>query len=446
MGLVKETPKGEEQFSFLLLMELAKQFNDRNQQNVTAAELYDLLRLAVSMNIVDKKPIAKPQSATDQFIDAVARAKHVYETPVPEDQKPASKELVQASLAPAATPFEGLANVTPYVEDEVDIEEHYDLHVYIQKEDFMDAARNEGNANNRSRYMNRIVGLAKPKILQIPNPSVLTKLNKLEATTPNFSKVTADVKAAVAAQLALEMPIKLLPIILVGGPGIGKTRYMRELATCLNLSCLFLPLSGSADALKIKGVGQGWGSARPAEFMFKLSESECANPLVCFDEIDKCSRGKSDTASDTPSALLTLLEPTTARLWEDEYIAKTMDLSPLNCVFTANSLDDVPSHFLSRCQVYEIEEPTYEERLVIIKNMVKEIAASEYKQTKIKVTKEAVELLAEHVELRAIWREIYYGLAKVLAEQSTLLEASYLKPPASKQVRKNSIGFTANIS
>jgi hypothetical protein len=62
------------------------------------------------------------------------------------------------------------------------------------------------------------------------------------------------------------------------------------------------------------------------------------------------------------------------------------------------------------------------------------------------VTDEAVELLAKHVELRTIWREIYYGLAKTLADHALLLESCYLNPIEVRTVRKNSIGFTANIS
>jgi hypothetical protein len=78
--------------------------------------------------------------------------------------------------------------------------------------------------------------------------------------------------------------------------------------------------------------------------------------------------------------------------------------------------------------------------------MVKEIAWSEYKQDDIEVTDEAVELLAKHIELRTIWREIYYGLAKTLADNALLLESCYLNSVEVKNVRKNSIGFTANIT
>ena len=82
-----------------------------------------------------------------------------------------------------------------------------------------------------------------------------------------------------------------------------------------------------------------------------------ANPVVLWDEISRAgghTRGSGGTLRD---ALTTLLEPANSCRYRDPYLQADVDLSRVQWILTANSLDSIPRPLLDRCLILRLDEP-----------------------------------------------------------------------------------------
>jgi MoxR-like ATPase len=80
------------------------------------------------------------------------------------------------------------------------------------------------------------------------------------------------------------------------------------------------------------------------------------NPLLLVDDVD---RAPADERNGTvPAVLLGLLEPESARDYEDPLLAVPADLSAVNWLLTANSVDPLPDALLDRLLRIEVPPPS----------------------------------------------------------------------------------------
>ena len=148
---------------------------------------------------------------------------------------------------------------------------------------------------------------------------------------------------------------KFRPMLLVGQPGIGKSRFARRVSELVGLSLRTINLGGSTDARDITGTSRGWGTATPSAIVRTLREAEMGNPLVLVDEVEKASESRHN--GRVIDVLLTLLEPEGARHWYDECLCRNFDLRHVNWLLAANSADNLPAPLLSRLAVIKIGKP-----------------------------------------------------------------------------------------
>jgi DNA polymerase III delta prime subunit len=148
---------------------------------------------------------------------------------------------------------------------------------------------------------------------------------------------------------------KFRPMLLVGQPGIGKSRFARRLAELVGLSLRTINLGGSSDSRDIAGTSKGWGTATPSAIVRSVRESEMANPLILVDEVEKASASSHN--GRVIDVLLTLLEPEGARHWHDECLCRNIDLRQVNWILSANSSENLPAPLLSRLAVIKVEKP-----------------------------------------------------------------------------------------
>jgi hypothetical protein len=165
---------------------------------------------------------------------------------------------------------------------------------------------------------------------------------------------------------------RLRPMLLVGPPAAGKSRFARRLGEIVGLATRTLNAAGSSDSRELLGTARGWSTALPAGPSRLIHESGQANPMYVVDEIDKI--GTSTHNGRLTDALLTLLEAETAHAWLDEGLGRTLDLSSVNWILLANSLNPIPSPLRSRLAIVEVPRPAPQHFTLIANAMLDDIA------------------------------------------------------------------------
>ncbi|RZJ84892.1 MAG: hypothetical protein EOO64_02525 [Massilia sp.] len=159
----------------------------------------------------------------------------------------------------------------------------------------------------------------------VTKPSSLDALDPLFEECPNFDEVLDDLARYLALAHAGNRGFNVMPILLLGGPGVGKTHFAK-----------------------------------------RLVRGEYANPVFVLDEVEKAS---GSTQSDPLAALYQLLEPETACAFRDEFIDVDIDASQIFWVLTANSVEGIPHPLLNRMAVYEVPAPTLAQAAAIAQRM-----------------------------------------------------------------------------
>ena len=161
------------------------------------------------------------------------------------------------------------------------------------------------------------------------------------------------------------------PVLIVGPPGLGKSRIARQICKVLNVHYRCISVAGMGDA-NIFGVSRGWGTAAPSILTELVAEAGYANPVLIFDEIEKIPR--EDRNGNIHKKLLGVLEKSEACHFFEPFFAASVDASHIGWIFTANSLEGIPGPLRSRLKVLEMAVPRVEHLPAIIVGMRAEIA------------------------------------------------------------------------
>ncbi|KWV48569.1 AAA family ATPase [Bradyrhizobium macuxiense] len=144
------------------------------------------------------------------------------------------------------------------------------------------------------------------------------------------------------------------PLLIVGDPGGGKSRFARRLGELLGVN-VWREDASRADGAVFGGTDRRWYSAEPCHPFLAIAQGKSANPLVLIDEIEKAA-----TRSDYGrlwDALLGFLEPETSMRYPDPALQTNLDLSHVNYVATANSVYPLPSPIRDRFRVVKFPKP-----------------------------------------------------------------------------------------
>jgi ATP-dependent Lon protease len=189
----------------------------------------------------------------------------------------------------------------------------------------------------------------------VTTPSDTAALGPLYEDCPNFGEVLDDLTRYLGLALAGGASVNLMPVLLLGDPGVGKTHFGKRLAKALGTEFEFIGMNALSAGFVITGSSSTWKGAKCGKVAERLVRGKFANPVVLLDEVEKAT---GSTQSDPMAALYQLLEPETSRAFHDEFIDVDLDASQVFWVLTANSLDGIPPALLSRMAVYEVPAPT----------------------------------------------------------------------------------------
>jgi len=192
----------------------------------------------------------------------------------------------------------------------------------------------------------------------ITTPSSNEALDPLYEDCPNFGEVLDDMARYLGLALAGGSSINVMPVLLLGDPGVGKTHFGKRLANAFATEFEFISMNALSAGFVITGSSSSWKGAKCGKVAERLVRGKYANPVVLLDEVEKAT---GSTQSDPMAALYQLLEPETSRNFHDEFIDVDLDASQVFWILTANSLDGIPAPLLSRMAVYEVPSPTAEQ-------------------------------------------------------------------------------------
>jgi ATP-dependent Lon protease len=144
------------------------------------------------------------------------------------------------------------------------------------------------------------------------------------------------------------------PLLLVGPPGTGKTRFARRVARLLGTGYGEIGVAGISDNRLLEGTARGWRNAQPCWPLLIMRQSDTANPVLVVDEIDKAVGSQN---GDFKATLLGMLEIETARNWFDTCLLAPADLSQISWILTANTVEALPRPLLDRLSLVRVGRP-----------------------------------------------------------------------------------------
>jgi ATP-dependent Lon protease len=235
------------------------------------------------------------------------------------------------------------------------------------------------------------------------------------ALAAQFENMAEPIKQlASEVELMNRLPAKdfqITPILLLGGPGIGKTAFAMTLSKTLGVP--FKKINGAEPSFALSGSHPTWTKAAPGLVMAQLALHNCAAPLFLVDEVDKPSGERYPLSS----ALLNLLEPENAMVFQDEFFQVNLNARHAIWILTANTTEGVGAPLLSRLNVFNIPSPGVQQRKRIIEAELEKLRTRT--GADVKAAEGEVMLLAglANLDLRQINRIVRDGFTAALGQE-----------------------------
>ena len=250
--------------------------------------------------------------------------------------------------------------------------------------------------------------LARPMTRRIGVPTdVEAAMRRLTEVAPHIPELTNALQIPLQVSRANGAPPLILPILLVGSAGVGKSYVALQVANILGvpLHTVSYAASGAVGNV-LSGADKNWGNSSTGMVFDALASGEYANPVICLDEIDKAS--VSDTSSgqhrNPLNELLTLLEPLTASTHRDRCAEIRVDARHIVWIATANSLEGMSAPLLSRFQLIMVRKPDARAAVTIALSVTKAVSLQMGVEVR-QPTGEVLQLLATLTPrtMRRIW-------------------------------------------
>ena len=308
----------------------------------------------------------------------------------------------------------------------------------------------DGEAGRRiAQTLERLAlsGLSRP--MATPPGDWQRRLDTLEDSFPNFQQAIETAIRPHVTLCAQGLPHRLAPILLLGGPGIGKTRFANALADLLGTPPpLFLSVAAETNSSTIAGSSTFWSNSSPGQLFESLAwgragHAPVANGLVVLDEIDKANT----IGYSVLGPLYSLLEEHTAAYFVDQSLPDMeFDASHLRIIATANDLDEVPAPLRSRMLVFQIAQPLPTQ----LNTIAREILAELIRKMRVQFSAELPAALGRQIadmSPRSIKLSMEIAFARAVMAQRDHLNAEdwpALRMDGSTQHRRAAMGFTSS--
>jgi hypothetical protein len=173
------------------------------------------------------------------------------------------------------------------------------------------------------------------------------------------------------ADLVGRTTVRLRPLLLVGDPGGGKSRFARRLGEVLGLS-VWREDASRADGATFGGTDRRWYSAEPCHPFLAVAQGKIGNPLVLLDELEKA--GTRSDYGRLWDCLLGFIEVETSSRHPDPALQVALDLSQISYVATANTLDPLPAPIRDRFRVVKFPKPSADHLDALLPAVITDLA------------------------------------------------------------------------
>ncbi|MCA0449577.1 MAG: AAA family ATPase [Proteobacteria bacterium] len=181
-------------------------------------------------------------------------------------------------------------------------------------------------------------------------------LNAMRIEYPWAEDLISEIEHRLSLGVSSSQPwLKLTPLLIVGPPGVGKTRFVRRLSELTAVPHFIVSAAGASDNRDFAGTARGWASAHPSRIAEIIIDADCANPIVIVDEVDKFIAGSRN--GNILQTMLSMLAPETNQRFRDEGLNVELDLSHVNWLLIANDTRNLDWPLLSRLKTMPLPNP-----------------------------------------------------------------------------------------
>ncbi|QQG41985.1 MAG: AAA family ATPase [Candidatus Woesebacteria bacterium] len=153
----------------------------------------------------------------------------------------------------------------------------------------------------------------------------------------------------------------------VGLVGTGKTTIAYSIAEALGRPIARIPFGGMGDPLDLRGQSRMHPEAEPGKVIKALRDTQCRNPVILLDEIDRVTeQGRSSIMG----VLVELLDPKQNYAYVDHYIDFPFDLSETLFIATANNTTSIATAVMDRLEPISMPSYSDQEKTVIAQRYI----------------------------------------------------------------------------
>jgi len=157
--------------------------------------------------------------------------------------------------------------------------------------------------------------------------------------------------------------------IAIQGPmGIGKTTLIKEgISKILNRPFAFIALGGATDSTFLEGHSYTYEGSTWGKIVEILIQTQCANPVIYFDELDKIS--DTPKGEEIIGVLTHLIDTTQNSQFHDKYFSE-IDFDMSKCFFIFSYNDESKVNRILGDRMYRIHMKGYnvKDKIIIAKN------------------------------------------------------------------------------
>lgn len=205
-----------------------------------------------------------------------------------------------------------------------------------------------GSSTTKARDINKLK-MTKPLVSELSEKELCQRVRQLCAENDLPRELEFYILSAVVEYINEGT---IMPILLEGDPGIGKTFFGKVFADILGLEYYKISAPGAATGRGLIGDSPSYKESRYGEIVNAMLTANATNPVILIDEIDKCVPGSNHSISDE---LLSCLDRT--RVIRDQNLEIEISTANIPFILTANELKNVPLWLKDRCVIVEFPKP-----------------------------------------------------------------------------------------